>query len=135
MPAFDSENSTAAVVLGMIGKFGVTSAYNVIYIFSAELFPTVIRNGGIGMSSMCSRIGGIISAYLLLLASHWKPLPLIVFGAFSVSAGLLSLLLPETMNRRLPETLEDGENFGKSGKTSYSPNEDTSMKAMTATSS
>lgn len=61
------ENSTAAVMLGMVGKFGVTSAYNVIYIFSAELFPTVIRNGAIGMSSVCSRIGGIIAAYLLLL--------------------------------------------------------------------
>lgn len=113
IPAFDSANSTVAVILGMIGKFGVTSAYNVIYIFSTELFPTVIRNSGVGMSSVCSRIGGIIAAYLLLLGFHWKPLPLIIFGAGSVAAGLLALLLPETKNKRLPETLEDGEIFGK----------------------
>ena len=42
----------------------------------------------------------------------WKPLPLIIFGSLSILAGLMSLLLPETLDEHLPETLEDGEAFG-----------------------
>lgn len=42
----------------------------------------------------------------------WKPLPLLLFGAASLTSGLLSLLIPETFNKRLPDTMEDGERFG-----------------------
>ena len=41
-----------------------------------------------------------------------QALPLMVFGAASVLAGLLSLLLPETLGESMPETIEDGKIFG-----------------------
>jgi OCT family organic cation transporter-like MFS transporter 4/5 len=37
--------------------------------------------------------------------------PLVIIGALAVGAGLLSLLLPETLNRKLPDTLAEGEQF------------------------
>ena len=40
-------------------------------------------------------------------------LPLIIFGGLSVIAGVLSLFLPETKGKILPETIEDAEQFGK----------------------
>lgn len=40
-------------------------------------------------------------------------LPLVIFGGSSVTAGLLTLMLPETLNRKLPETIQDGIDFGK----------------------
>lgn len=40
-------------------------------------------------------------------------LPLVIFGGSSVTAGLLTLMLPETLNRKLPETIQDGIEFGK----------------------
>ena len=51
-----------------------------------------------------------------MVADYWRPGPLIVYGLLAFSAGMLSLLLPETLNKKLPETIEDGENFGKSGQ-------------------
>ena len=56
--------------------------------------------------------------YLLIRLLHFqestsKYLPLTIFGVLSLIAGAATLLLPETMNRELPETLEDGENLGK----------------------
>lgn len=31
------------VVLAMVGKFGITASYGIIYLMAAELFPTVTR--------------------------------------------------------------------------------------------
>ena len=42
-----------------------------------------------------------------------KALPLVIFGGTSVFAGLMCLLLPETLNQRLPESIEDGNRFGR----------------------
>ena len=38
-------------------------------------------------------------------------IPSVTFGVLSLLAGLLGLLLPETANRKLPETLLDAEEF------------------------
>lgn len=39
------------ITLSMVGKLAITSAYGVVYVFSAEIYPTVIRNVGIGACS------------------------------------------------------------------------------------
>lgn len=40
-------------------------------------------------------------------------MPYALFGGGALIAGLTTLLLPETLNEKLPETIQDGENFGK----------------------
>lgn len=35
--------SVVRTVLAMIGKFGITASLSIIYVYSAEVFPTVIR--------------------------------------------------------------------------------------------
>ena len=59
----------ALIMLTMIGKFAITSAFGIIYVFSAELFPTVIRNTGLGAASFWARIGGIVAPQIALLVS------------------------------------------------------------------
>ncbi|XP_060070292.1 organic cation transporter protein-like [Ylistrum balloti] len=112
------ENQIIIVVLAMIGKFGVSMAFNTLYLFSAELFPTVVRNAGMGASCCSSRIGGILAPYIADSAMFiggmvGKVFPLAVFGVMSILAGLSSLHLPETLNMELPETIKDGIMFGK----------------------
>jgi hypothetical protein len=42
-----------------------------------------------------------------------ESLPLLLFGAMSVFSGLLALYFPETLNVKLPDTIEEAENIGK----------------------
>ncbi|XP_064595129.1 organic cation transporter protein-like [Liolophura sinensis] len=114
------EYQWATTILAMVGKMGASAAFAVIYIFSSELFPTIIRNGGMGASSMIARVGGMIAPYIadlgkLIGGDMETALPLIVFGAASVTAGLAALVLPETLSRKLPDTIEDGIKFGNDG--------------------
>ncbi|XP_066254565.1 organic cation transporter protein-like [Euwallacea similis] len=101
------------VTLAMLGKLAITASYGAVYIFSTEQFPTVVRNAGLGAGSTCARVGSIITPYINITAHIWQPLPLLIFGALAFLGGLMSLILPETLNRKLPETFEEGEAFGK----------------------
>lgn len=36
-----------------------------------------------------------------------------IYGILALIGGLISLVLPETLNKTLPESIEDGERFGR----------------------
>ena len=52
------------ITFAMIGKFCVTSSFGIIYVYSAEIYPTVVRNVGVGSSSMVGRIGSILAPFV-----------------------------------------------------------------------
>ncbi|XP_020815065.1 organic cation transporter protein isoform X1 [Drosophila serrata] len=101
------------VTLFLIGKLGITSSFAVIYTFTAEMMPTVIRSGGVGVMSTFARFGAMLAPFVPLLSTYYEPLPLLLFGATSLVAGLLSLLLPETFHQKLPDTVEEAIALGK----------------------
>lgn len=57
------------VTLALLGKLGAAGAFGTVYVFSSELFPTVLRNAGMGTSSVCARVGGMIAPYIADTAS------------------------------------------------------------------
>ncbi|XP_013378671.1 solute carrier family 22 member 15-like [Lingula anatina] len=101
------ELGTVVTVLAMVGKLGVTSAWNVGYIYTAELFPTVIRSIGSGAASMAGRIGGVVAPQFTYLDKVSKELPFIVFGVLGLAAAFLGLTLPETKDHHLPDNVPE----------------------------
>ncbi|XP_072562749.1 solute carrier family 22 member 4 isoform X2 [Paramormyrops kingsleyae] len=94
-----------SITLEMLGKFGVTAAFSIIYAYTAELYPTVLRNTAVGACSMASRLGSIAAPYFVYLGQFNRFLPYTLMGSLTAFSGLLSLLLPETFGLPLPETV------------------------------
>ncbi|XP_075948105.1 solute carrier family 22 member 7-like [Anarhichas minor] len=96
-------------VVAVLGKAMSEASFTIIFLYTTELFPTVIRQNGLGYTSFLARLGVSISPLIMLLEDVWHLLPAIIYCIVAVGSGLVSWLLPETLNVRLPESIEDIE--------------------------
>ena len=99
------------IALASIGIFGMSISFPTVYLFGGELFPTVVRNVGVGLASVCARIGSMVAPFIVGLSTYW--LPPIIFGIMPILGAAAAFMLPETLEQPLPETIEDAELFGK----------------------
>ncbi|KAK7025524.1 hypothetical protein SK128_003707 [Halocaridina rubra] len=119
LATMDEVSTGIIIFLSLSGKLAITAAFHLIYVFTAELFPTKYRSLAVGESSMMARVGSISSPYindLLGDAISWGPSAL--FALVSVLAAFLSMILPETKGTDMTEEVEfemtdDNEKDGK----------------------
>ncbi|XP_013399619.1 organic cation transporter protein-like [Lingula anatina] len=93
------------VTLALLGKMAISTSFAIIYIVTSEIYPTVIRHVSLSVHSSVARLGGLLAPQILLLETIYKPLPFIVIGLCSVTAGGLTMLLPETLGKPLSQTM------------------------------
>jgi len=106
-----------SVAIGIVGKFLISMTFAIAYLYTAELFPTKVRNLAVGLASTFARIGSISAPYIVdLLGSINAGIPVVIFGLCSFAAGVTSLMLPETLNRKMPESVAEVERAGKQKK-------------------
>uniref|UniRef100_A0A182T405 Major facilitator superfamily (MFS) profile domain-containing protein n=1 Tax=Anopheles maculatus TaxID=74869 RepID=A0A182T405_9DIPT len=108
-----SSASALNVGLASVGLVGMSISFPTVYLYAGELFPTVVRNVGIGTASMIARFGSMIAPFVAGMGSIAYWLPPCIFGLVPLLGAFCVFFLPETQGHPLPETLEDGENFGK----------------------
>ncbi|XP_017073239.1 organic cation transporter protein [Drosophila eugracilis] len=96
-----------------IGLFGASITFPNVYLYGGELFPTVVRSSGVGLCSMIGRVGSIVAPMICDLDVYGLWIAPLIFGVFSVLAIGGTIFIPETRGLPLPETLEDGEKFGR----------------------
>ncbi|EAA07935.5 organic cation transporter protein isoform X1 [Anopheles arabiensis] len=108
-----SSASALNVGLASVGLIGMSISFPTVYLYAGELFPTVVRNVGIGTASMIARFGSMIAPFVAGMGSIAYWLPPCIFGLVPLVGAFCVFFLPETQGHPLPETLEDGENFGK----------------------
>lgn len=101
--------SVAIFTILMVGRFALTTAYNVGYLYAAEIYPTEIRSQALSMRQAFGSLGKFLSSQVVQLSFYGRFLPLFVLGGLSCASALITFPLPETNNQRLPETLEEGE--------------------------
>jgi len=88
-----------------------------VYVFTAELFPTAARSSALGVCNVFSRMGGILSISVGLLAAYWSPAPLVLMGSLAVLAGTMGAVLPETLGKGMPDTVIQAELLEKNETT------------------
>uniref|UniRef100_A0A669R1A7 Major facilitator superfamily (MFS) profile domain-containing protein n=1 Tax=Phasianus colchicus TaxID=9054 RepID=A0A669R1A7_PHACC len=93
-------------VLATIGKFTASASFSSAYVYTAELFPTIIRQSGVSLCSMVARVAGIIAPLILLLEQYHQAIPMAIYGGTTVLGGLLCFLLPETRGVELADGTE-----------------------------
>ncbi|KAJ6641511.1 Organic cation transporter protein [Pseudolycoriella hygida] len=108
-----SAQTGATIALSSIGIIGITVSFPTAYLYASELFPTVVRNVGVGTASMAARVGSMVAPFVAGLSTTYHWLPPVIFGVVPLLGMLFLFFLPETNGFPLPETLSDGENFGK----------------------
>ncbi|XP_073836261.1 solute carrier family 22 member 13-like [Musca autumnalis] len=99
--------------LAIVGRFFVNISYNIGLQYAAEILPTVVRAQGVAFIHIMGYVASIIAPFVVYLTYISPMLPLIILGILGIAGGLLSLLLPETLDHDLPQTLSDGEEFGR----------------------
>lgn len=62
---------------------------------------------------MAARLSGALTPLITLLDSFDPTIPAVTFGVIALLSGTWVLFLPETNNQPMPESIEDGESFGK----------------------
>uniref|UniRef100_A0A8C8SV96 Major facilitator superfamily (MFS) profile domain-containing protein n=1 Tax=Pelusios castaneus TaxID=367368 RepID=A0A8C8SV96_9SAUR len=96
----------AVTVLGK-GLFSSSSCCS--FLYTAELYPTVIRQTGMGVTNMMGRLGGVAAPLVEMTKVFGSFLPLILFGTVPITAGIFVNCLPETLGVPLPDTMEQVE--------------------------
>ncbi|CAK9290216.1 unnamed protein product [Gordionus sp. m RMFG-2023] len=105
-----STSKLLVLVLALIGKIGITTSFAIIYLYASEIYPTELRGTGMALTLTVSRIFTVAVPFITY--TKWVLLPTIIMGAITTLAGFLALLLPETLNTNLPETLLEAEMIG-----------------------
>ncbi|XP_071547611.1 organic cation transporter protein-like [Panulirus ornatus] len=99
------------MTLAMVGKMSIGAAFQAIYLYGMELFPTEVRLQGIGSATVASRIGSMSSPFITeMLGPLYPSAPSLVFGLGAFVAGAGTMLLHETLGASLPDTIADLEN-------------------------
>ncbi|XP_068600722.1 solute carrier family 22 member 6-like [Brachionichthys hirsutus] len=95
--------------LACLSKGFTGASFSTVYLYTGELYPTVIRQTGLGFASTMARIGAMAAPAILILNEVLPALPGLVYGGSALVAGCLACFLPETLNMPLPETIDDVE--------------------------
>ncbi|CAG9822397.1 unnamed protein product [Phaedon cochleariae] len=106
--AANLSQGAASTAFVFAGKFLIASSFAITYNYSAELFPTVIRSFAMGLGAMCARTSGALTPLITLLDSFDPKMPAIIFAVISVISGVFVMFLPETLNKPMPQTIEEG---------------------------
>ena len=90
-----------------------TMSFYMWYLQAIELFPTAIRNSGMGFSNVMRDSIQIFAPQVTYLALVDKRIPYFIIAGINFIGAIAASFLPETLGCSLPETILAASEFGK----------------------
>ena len=113
IPIIVKYSTVATVFVAQIGKYAISGATAISWIFVPELFPTSIRSTANGFFITFGRIGAISAPVLnTSISKDYLQYTFYVSSVLAIIVLLFSLLLPETKDKPLDDISEYGVNIG-----------------------
>ena len=109
-------------VVTILSRFLVCVGIPITQQLTNELYPTVARGTGNGVTLIATGLSSITTQYVLYTGTVWKSLPMIIMGSLCCLIGCLVAFLPETKGLSLPDTIEEAEKQGAVGLKSFKAN-------------
>ena len=116
------EQPALRLTLGLIGKLGASCAFSFVALYCGETMPTQVRALAMTVLLIATNLGGAIAPLVVVLVTQiHSAAPSVVFGVAALLASAVTLLLPETLGKRMPETPADVETAAKATVSSVLP--------------
>ncbi|PHT57729.1 hypothetical protein CQW23_00092 [Capsicum baccatum] len=105
-----SEWKVLQLALELTSFFSACTSFDLLLIYTSELFPTSIRNATVSIVWQAVGLGGIVSPVLVGAGGDTnKILPYLVLGIMTSTAGSLVIFLPETKGFESANNIEEQE--------------------------
>ncbi|XP_074657471.1 solute carrier family 22 member 15-like [Tubulanus polymorphus] len=99
------------LTLTMVGMYLISCSFSLAYLYGKEIYPTSTRNSGMGLSSVCARVGGMLAPFAGYMVTKIYWFPGVFLGSISIIIGLLVLYLPEPLGRPIPQKIADMDSW------------------------
>ncbi|KAF6033627.1 hypothetical protein EB796_008070 [Bugula neritina] len=102
----------AITALSVVGKFCISAAWQIIFVWQSEVYPTTHRCMLTSLNGVVGRIGTVLAPYMVDLHKYINVpnediiLPSL-FVVLMVGVGLMHIIPPETNKRKLPVNLHE----------------------------
>ncbi|XP_026477381.1 carcinine transporter-like [Ctenocephalides felis] len=111
------ESTWSVLALATFMRFCISITFYVVNLQAMEIYPTCLRQTGISTSVIVSNAMGVLGPFIILLGTQYHiSYPYLVMSLVSLMGVLCELFLPETLYKRLPETLAEAHLFGTNHK-------------------
>uniref|UniRef100_A0A8C8RM66 Solute carrier family 22 member 23 n=1 Tax=Pelusios castaneus TaxID=367368 RepID=A0A8C8RM66_9SAUR len=107
----DSVKDKFSTAFSIVGMFSSHAVGSLSVFFCAEITPTVIRGGGLGLVLASAGFGMLTAPIMELHNQKGYFLHHVIFACCTLICIICILLLPESKSQNLPENILDGEHY------------------------
>ena len=104
---YQIEQGNLPLVFFMLGKFFASCTSSLVFLATAESFPTECRTFGVGVCQFVARVMNVVLVVVLQGSSDRIWLPPLIFGVLATLAGVICRFLPNNSSLELRTSIVD----------------------------